>query len=452
MKYLLIQSNRKVFFILAFFISLIVTFFPLSYSGPAIIVMLGVFLGLAVSLCLYSNSAKEAKFIFYIFISAFLLRLTFSFIFHQLSFTEMGYRPGFLLANDSWGYSVNGERILHIWRAGLVFNKEVFKSQSQSGTVAFYDIWNALVYSVLGVNPLNMFFINSFIGALSIVFVYDIAKNIHNVASARLVSYAMLVWPSLVLWSTQNFKEPIVLLLISILLWAILKLTKEFRFYLLFLVIFSTIALKEFRGFVVIALYLLVLPATLFFNSLFKKEKRLVFIFLCITVVGPVLYIILDTYFSFNLMHIKNFLKYAHQMRNFRTYGDSAFLVGWDFTNISKLIIFLPLSLLVTWLAPFPWQIKSAQQVIAMPEMVFFYLLIPFIFHGVNFILRNKIKQGTLIILYVSFISCILAMIEGNIGTLFRHKAMILPFCFILAAIGWDRRRFKFYKVIKKTT
>jgi hypothetical protein len=33
----------------------------------------------------------------------------------------------------------------------------------------------------------------------------------------------------------------------------------------------------------------------------------------------------------------------------------------------------------------------------------------------------------------------VLAFIEGNIGTLFRHRAMVLPFMFILVGVGIDR-------------
>ena len=85
----------------------------------------------------------------------------------------------------------------------------------------------------------------------------------------------------------------------------------------------------------------------------------------------------------------------------------------------------------------------SISQIIVIPEMLLYYLLLPAMFLGWRFIIRDKVKEGGLIIVYIFLMMLVLAFVEGNIGTLFRHRAMVLPFMFILVGIGLDKMKFK---------
>ncbi len=57
--------------------------------------------------------------------------------------------------------------------------------------------------------------------------------------------------------------------------------------------------------------------------------------------------------------------------------------------------------------------------------------------------MKYKIREGGIIVVYIFVMMVVLAFIEGNIGTLFRHRAMVLPFMFILAGIGLEKIKFK---------
>ena len=135
------------------------------------------------------------------------------------------------------------------------------------------------------------------------------------------------------------------------------------------------------------------------------------------------------------------FLDWLYMMRTYRVYGGSAFLSGWDFTNPLVFALFTPIALIVAWLAPFPWQLGSALQVMALPEMLIYYLLIVPMFLGIKFVLKNKIREGGIIVVYIFVMLFVLAFVEGNIGTLFRHRAMVLPFIFILAGVGLSPKK-----------
>ena len=144
-----------------------------------------------------------------------------------------------------------------------------------------------------------------------------------------------------------------------------------------------------------------------------------------------------------NYLNHRSLLEYIDYMRTVRAYGNTAFLSNLDITNPAKLMFFAPVALLVSWLAPFPWQIGNMSQITVIPEMLLYYILLPAMFMGWRFVMRYKIKEGGLIIVYIAIMMLVLAFVEGNIGTLFRHRAMVLPFIFILAGIGLDKMKFK---------
>jgi len=129
-------------------------------------------------------------------------------------------------------------------------------------------------------------------------------------------------------------------------------------------------------------------------------------------------------------------LDWISEMRSYRAYGGSAFLENWKFTNPADVGVFLPIALLIAWLAPFPWEISSMIQIMAMPEMLLYYILLPAMFSGWYFIMKYKMKEGGAIIAYIFVMMLIFAFIEGNVGTLFRHRSMVLPFIFILIGAG----------------
>jgi len=88
-------------------------------------------------------------------------------------------------------------------------------------------------------------------------------------------------------------------------------------------------------------------------------------------------------------------------------------------------------------------QVGSMMQIMAIPEMLVYYRLLPFMFLGYRFIMKHKVREGGPLIVYIFIMMLVLAFIEGNIGTLFRHRAMVLPFMFVLIGIGLEKIKFR---------
>jgi len=325
---------------------------------------------------------------------------------------------------------MNGVRDINYIRSYIVGS-----AYNASGTIGSYDFWNAIVYFFTGKSPFSLIFINCLAGSLAIVLIYHITRQLYNEKAAKISAILTAFWPSLFMWSIQNLKEPLSILLIAILIWAVLQLKARFRFYSLFILILASLALKELRMVFFLMFYAVVFPISL---ALFLwKKNRVLFIFLLL-LAGAGLAVVIKSYSDYGSL-----LEYVKYMRTVRAYGNTAFLSNLDITNPLTFVFFTPIAVLIAWLAPFPWQMGSMSQVAVMPEMLLYYALLPVMFLGWSFVMKHKLKEGGIIPVYIFIMMLVLAFIEGNIGTLFRHRAMVLPFMFVLAGIGLEKINFR---------
>lgn len=430
-----LKKHKREFYI-GIIIGIATLVLPKEIISPFIIFFVG--LGSGIFLISLSREQKDRDFLTILFSVAFLLRVfvaLFVYTFHLLL-------KGGGLFGDGWCYSENGYTILQMWLSGIRdINKitEKILPISASATLSSFDFWNAFVYFFTGKSPLSLVLINCSIGSLTMIIIYYITKQLSNGKAAMFAAILTAFWPSLFLWSIQNFKEPVNIFLVSIVMWSIIRIAKKFKFYLVFLIIVSSVALIFLRPISFFTLYLIVIP---FYLVLVLRNKikcgLKIFIILFIIFISLVLphldYLLTFIPFPHSPASI---LRWAYTMRTVRVLGaNSAFLVNFDFTEPSNLIIFTPLAFLYSLFAPFPWQWGSVIQVMAIPEMLIYYLLIPFTFSGAIFIIKNKVREGEMVLVYILAMFVVLAFLEGNVGTLFRHRALILPFMFVFIGIG----------------
>jgi len=415
-------------FVLGILVSLIVVFLPLEIIWPVIIFCFGLWV------CVFLRPKEDYKFLFILFMLAFLSRVISSLLLYHWVFLNNGTG----LLGDTWSFSESGYSILQLWLNGIRDVNEItakVMEHSTSGNLGSYDFWNAVIYYFTGKSPITLIFINCLAGSSTVILTFYITKQIYNERAAKISAILTAFWPSLFMWSIQNLKEPLSIFLIVGLVLLILRLGIKFRFYLLFLILLLSLALKEFRLVSFSLFYGIVFPAY-FILYLWKRKKYLIAVLLLLSSVFVIVFIK-------NHLNNTSVLEYMYKMRMDRATGNTAFLTDIDIRNPLNFVFFMPFALLIAWLAPFPWQLGSMSQISVMPEMLLYYLLLPAMFIGCKFILKHKIGEGGIIIAYIFIMVIILAFIEGNIGTLFRHRAMVLPFMFVLMSIGLDKLRFK---------
>ena len=129
------------------------------------------------------------------------------------------------------------------------------------------------------------------------------------------------------------------------------------------------------------------------------------------------------------------------ETRYWNTVGASSQFQQADISTPTKALVFLPVGLANFLLAPFPWMLGSIRQTLAIPETLFFYWLLPWIFRGVKRLLQEQFGASLLPILITIGLTLGYSLGEGNAGTAYRHRAQLLVFFLTFASVGLEYRR-----------
>jgi len=136
-------------------------------------------------------------------------------------------------------------------------------------------------------------------------------------------------------------------------------------------------------------------------------------------------------------------MRTAFQFDASSAYGQSA-----NVTSVGGALLFLPVGLIYFLFAPFPWAITSILQAITVPEIMVWYLLVPFVWRGIRIAFGGDLRSYTTLMAVFVAVTFAYAMVEANIGTAYRHRAQILPIAFVFCALGlknwyaeWSQRR-----------
>jgi hypothetical protein len=112
---------------------------------------------------------------------------------------------------------------------------------------------------------------------------------------------------------------------------------------------------------------------------------------------------------------------------------DTTSLGGSLRANIS----FLPLGLLYTLFAPFPWSSRTLEQVATIPEMIFWYGCLLFAAVATVRLLVRRDLRFAFGFATAAGLLVIFSLVESNVGTLIRSRAMLVPYVLILGSVGW---------------
>lgn len=122
--------------------------------------------------------------------------------------------------------------------------------------------------------------------------------------------------------------------------------------------------------------------------------------------------------------------------------GHSPIYPEADLSSFPKIFAYFPKGLLITLLAPFPWQAFHNEGVAGMlksfslVEMFFIGLLIPFGLNGSWRLIRSGYASGWFLVMYLFIGSSVLALSMVGLGNLFRYRVHFLLALIILANSG----------------
>lgn len=77
----------------------------------------------------------------------------------------------------------------------------------------------------------------------------------------------------------------------------------------------------------------------------------------------------------------------------------------------------------------------------AIPETLYFYTLVPALLGGIGYLFRRRLAESIGVLMMTMTVTFGYAIGQGNVGTLYRHKAQVIGFYYAFAAIGMESRR-----------
>ncbi len=342
----------------------------------------------------------------------------------------------YLFAPDEETYHNRGSLLARYWHGEFPMDP----TASFQGEGIGYSYVVAALYFPFGELPLLPKLLNAWIGSLTVLELFRLTRLIGGSEAAALrAAKFMAFFPSMVLWSSLMIRDVWVQ-------WLLLRLAREMaelRGRLIPSRIISAAVLiwllTLFRSYL---LYAAVGPFILSFMVGRSKDLvRNVFL-------GAAMALVL-AYFgarssdtggkiqTFDLVELQRLRSWSSSS----AVADSAFANDADVSTVGGALSLLPLGLTYFFFAPFPWQVGSIRQSLAIPETLFFYTLVPGIIAGVLYLLRKRLADSLGVLLVTMTVTFGYAIGQGNVGTLYRHKAQVTGFYYAFAAMGAEQRR-----------
>ena len=375
----------------------------------------------------------------------------------------VGGLPGF---QDDYSYSLVGESLVEIARGEPL---AIFPGHQHVLDGVYPYILMGL-YWVFGYTPLVPKLVNSGLGALSAVLVFDITRRTFSGRAAMLAGIGAALLPSLVIWSLGIFKESLLLFVTLVglrliqfactnrgptsrsrdalvLFFAVLMLLLDLRYIVavimvgLLVIALTTNARRRFSAHLSVLLVSALLGAILIVCAVFIAH----------TGIGsrPASTILGDT--ALEIRH-RRAQEAAGANTAIRQNSEVQSPTGSELPAAEAASDNSPFSIEsdivepfgFAILAPTPWQVRSLPELGLAAEMLVWYLLLAGT--GVLWFRRPERHQLFIVclILYAAANYVVLAAAEGNLANLVRHRLVVYPALLILGSAGVEELRHSF--------
>lgn len=424
----------------------------------------------------------RVSFVVALMIVAFALRVIAALVLHQIVFAG-GYN--FFTRGDDQAYDSVSWQQAQSWRGvgpsvGLSY---VYLLNA-------YTYTGAGLYLLVGHRPFAMILLNCAFGALTAGLVYLIALRLFGRLAACFSAIATAFFPSMFFWSLLNLKDAMALLFIALILWLTIWLVATGKQRLILPILLTLVVIGSVRSYVGILLTALIpVAVALQSRARFPHKWRTA----VVLTIGGVMILWMSgvgawfasslpllPYLRYSTVDFANsaYVPTAVPTRPPTAGGAGSAAVptamiaagsvaatppsvgigGIGATappvpdpetivqrgSLRDLYHWFPTGLAYALAAPFPWAARRAVEVATIPEMLLWYAAMVLAVVGVVVQWRQW-RQYMPILSYLGCMVLVLAVAEGTIGTLLRHRTMIMLPTLIFSGAGaawlWSRLR-----------
>jgi len=316
------------------------------------------------------------------------------------------------------------------WYIGHALKDEVVFPFGESGTYNMMHINHFFTYFV-GKSYYSLKIVNSLIGFLGLILLYKtyekVIKNSNLEINNKFI-YFFFLFPTVLFWSSILGKDPLNLFFIGLFAYGFIHLIDEFKLKYLLMIVVSIWLVSYIRSW-----WSIIMVTSIFLYYLKVNSTRSFMLFLIIMPIFTLLAIqFLQTQGITSIDQM--FLKMTDTSSKL-AYGGSSVGVHIITSFGDYLLWFFP-NLFTTLFRPMPWDIRNAFTLIAAIEnVILFYLAYKYIFKNWHLIYTNKyLKFYILLIFSWSLLYVIIS--PTNLGMAVRFKLQVLPLMLILIGVS----------------
>ena len=313
------------------------------------------------------------------------------------------------------------------------------------------------IFVLFGPRVLLPLLLNAAFSAGLVLLILDLSRRLFGNTAALLTAAITSFYPSLVLWSSLNLKDALALFLIALCLWCLTRFQSGVRWRALAGVSVVLVLMESLRWYVFVGLAIIV-PIAVVVAPRLSVVRRIRWSAGALVLSGTLMALsgvsILSD--SGTLTGLESTRQ--NMARDARTgfieipasptpvtgpspaaptpapgASPAADPLGNDDAVLLRTLQHLPIGIAYALFAPFPWAMRRAADWLTLPDMLLWYGLLAAL-PWTLWRARRLWRSWSPLLLFVAGLLLILALTEGNVGTLYRHRAMVIPFVAVLAA------------------
>jgi len=370
---------------------------------------------------------RNTRFLVVLVLVAFALRAIAAIALHELSISQG--RDGFYFGDDRT-YDLIAWQQAQGWLGTGPGLSSYFQDRMTT-----YTYTEAVLYVVIGHHPLAMKLLNCLLGALTAGLVFLIAWRLFGSWPGIFAGVLAAVFPSTFLWSLTNMKDTMFVFGTALLFWLLTEILVTGSYRLVLPLLATYLALGSLRWELMLPLGILA-PGSVMLQSRSNLPQKwqiaLVLAFGCAALL----------WIGGGAKYLSKTLEQWIAMRNADSFGaNSAFIPTGgvsdegqpgDGSAIIDLVAWLPTGLANSLAAPFPWAADRAIERATIPEMILWYAVVAL---AVSAIVRHwrLWRKYVHLLGYITGMLLLFALVQGNLGMLFRHRSMIIPFVLVFS-------------------
>lgn len=332
---------------------------------------------------------------------------------------------------DAVTYHLGAEGIMRHWTDGEAMPR------LPNGREGFYYLLAGL-YWVFGPYTGAGLALNAAFAAGLIPVVSDTTRRLFGPLPVRFVAPLLLFLPGLFVWTSQLLKEAPILFLIAVGVNCAVRLTDRLAVGWIVLLAGIVAVLLTFRGHV--AFFIAV---GLFAGLILGRAQLLSGVATGAVVLATMALVVLGSGVGesgFETVTTSDLVQ-ANSVRQGLAYNTgSGFGADVDISTSRRAIAYLPLGLVNFLLGPFPWQLGGTRQLVALPDVLATWWLIPSLVLGYRQARAQLGRKVRVLLLPAALVSAVLALVISNYGTVVREREQVVVMLVPLVALGLAAR------------